>query len=284
MLAAEVSIRSDRSDYYSPARSIVHLANLALHPDVSAPDFPELANAVCIDFGCGGLNPCGPLFTLLLAGARRGIAIDLDQIQSPTCAAKALHTMVSAAVTGTTQPRIPGDAQTILDRVASFDLRKLAQGDHSGMDRERLDYVQKPLDQAGFADGMFDMCFSTSVFEHLDDPVSVIEEMARIIKPGGLCVHAIDGVDHRHYPRPEIHPLEFLKDDSDATIIYGCNRIRPLEFAPMFEAAGFEIRTVIEGAPLELDDETVASLAPRYRELSRRCLEIARARYYLRRR
>jgi 2-polyprenyl-3-methyl-5-hydroxy-6-metoxy-1,4-benzoquinol methylase len=44
---------------------MVHLVNLQEHPDMS-PGFEQLQGARCVDVGCGGLNPVGGLFALLL--------------------------------------------------------------------------------------------------------------------------------------------------------------------------------------------------------------------------
>ena len=37
-----------------------------------------------------------------------------------------------------------------------------------------------------YPDAMFDLVFSDNVFEHLDRPLDVFEEVARVLKPGGL--------------------------------------------------------------------------------------------------
>lgn len=37
-----------------------------------------------------------------------------------------------------------------------------------------------------FADNSFDICYSTNVLEHVDDPQKVITEMVRVTKPGGI--------------------------------------------------------------------------------------------------
>src|SRR5690606_7057301 len=60
------------------------------------------------------------------------------------------------------------------------------------------------------------------------------------------------------------------------------NRMRPLEFVTLFEAAGFELCAVHESQVLELDDATFAGFAPRFRALPRRQLEVAGATFHLR--
>ncbi|MDA0374698.1 MAG: methyltransferase domain-containing protein [Planctomycetota bacterium] len=285
VLAAEVQAREASGDRFCPRASLVHLSNLRGHPDVTTPDLPELRGATCLDFGCGGLNPLGGVFGLLLAGAGRGLAIDLDDVASPLAAVRALSTLLGSALTGTTHPPVPGTASEILARVDTFDLRRLAAGDPGGIDDERLRHMQVDLRGAGIADGAIDVVVSNSVFEHLDDVDGVLDEMARIVRPGGLAVHAIDGFDHRYYGRPdEISPHAFLFESSDAPLLYGCNRIRPLAFAALFEQAGFEVRKLVEAHRTPLTDDEVARLDPAFRDMPRDHLEVTRARYYLRRR
>lgn len=285
VLAAEIGTRPDPSDRYSPQASMIHLSNLLGHPDITRPALPELQGATCLDFGCGGLNPVGGLFALLLAGAGKGIAVDLDDVHSIPCAVRALYNLLCAAITHTVRPAIPGSADELLARMASFDVRLLAQGEISGIDEQRLCYLQKPLQDAGLETASIDLLVSNSVLEHIEDPDPLIAEMARIVRPGGLAVHAIDGYDHRHYHRPrEISPHEFLFDPSEATLLHGCNRIRPLQFAARFEAAGFEVRRLEECNRVAIADADLERLAPAFRDLPRDHLEVARARYHLRRR
>ncbi len=285
VLAAEVAARRSPANRYSAQASLVHLSNLMGHPDITLPQMPELLGATCLDFGSGGLNPGGGLFALLLAGAQRGVALDIDDIDSIPCAVGALYTVLCAAITGTTEPGIPGTPAEILARIASFDVAKLAAGDPSGIDEDRLRYRQTRIQDADIPDGSIDILVTNSVLEHIADLDDVLAELARVVRPGGLASHAIDGFDHRHYGQPDtISPHEFLFDPSDAAMICGCNRIRPLAFAERFEKAGFEVRKIVPSHRLPLTDADLERLAPSFRDLPREHLEVTRARYYLRRR
>lgn len=57
-----------------------------------------------------------------------------------------------------------------------------------GVDRQLGEGVDHVLDAASmpFADGEFDVSFSTEVFEHAANWRQIVKEMARVTKPGGL--------------------------------------------------------------------------------------------------
>ena len=283
-LGAEIDLRNvTPANHYSVAKSMGYVQWIAQHPDVQA-DLAELQHATCVDVGCGSINPVGPLFGLLLAGAGRGIAIDVDEVTSLGCATRALYACLAAAVTGTAKPPLDASAAELLARVESFDLDKLAHGDASGIDRRRLDYVQKPLAEAGLDDGSADVFLSMAFFEHVPDPDAIIAEMARASRPGALGLHSIDGADHRMYSDASVHPLAFLREPGDDTMLFGSNRIRPLAFAELFERHGFEVRRVEPMRPIELGDDEVAAFAPQFRGLPREHLEVTGATFYVRRR
>jgi SAM-dependent methyltransferase len=88
-----------------------------------------------------------------------------------------------------------------------------------------------PLD-----DGAADAAYSISVLEHMDDPVPIVAELARVLKPGGLLVLTMDidvegdaGVSPPHfdalreqlaerfawaYPEHTVHPADVLTSKS----------------------------------------------------------------------
>jgi SAM-dependent methyltransferase len=224
------------------------------------------------------------MFAMLLEGARRAYAIDLDEIASIPLACRALYTLVAAAVIGADGADIRGTAEQILDRVSTFDLKRLADGDPGGIDAHRLRHIRAPIHESGIERESVDLVVSNSVYEHLEDPDSVTAHLARLMRPGGLAVHAIDGFDHRYYADRSTHPLEFLRDKSSPPLVRGCNRIRPLAFTDIFERHGLEVRGIWHGHRLTLTDDLVSSFSDSFRMLPREQLEVARARFYLRKR
>lgn len=284
ILSAELGLRTARHENrYSAEKSMMHLAALKAHPDMSH-DFAQLQGAHCVDVGCGGLNPIGGLFVLLLAGAKSGIGVDLDELESASLATRALYTSLCAAVTRTGTAELPGTTHDIFARIPTFNIQRLARGDASGIDRSRLDFVQKPLAEAGIAPRSAEILVSNSLLEHIPEPDDLVADMAAVTRSGALCVHNIDGVDHRWYANRDMFQLEFLREEGDRKMIYGCNRIPPLAFSAIFERHGFEVRGVREGLRLDLSDADIESFAPRFRNARKDRREVLRARFYLRRR
>ena len=61
-----------------------------------------------------------------------------------------------------------------------------------------------PLEEVGFPDDLFDAIIMNHVIEHVLDPISVLTECRRILKPGGSFVAVtpnIDGFGHQHFGR-----------------------------------------------------------------------------------
>lgn len=65
--------------------------------------------------------------------------------------------------------------------------------------------ITKDALDTGFPNSHFDLVFSFNVFEHLSDPPRVIEELKRVVKPGGCLMLAFP-----HYAHPNaLHDLRY---------------------------------------------------------------------------
>lgn len=62
----------------------------------------------------------------------------------------------------------------------------LACGEHAGL-YERFDALNLDNDPLPHSDGFFDVVYSTHVLEHLQRPEKVLNEILRVLRPGGLC-------------------------------------------------------------------------------------------------
>lgn len=244
---------------------------------------PPIDGATVVDLGCGGVNPGAMAFLFLALGARRGVAIDLDDIADPRVAVRSLADVASMLVIDAKDVAGPAapPPQQILANLASFDLAKLARGDAAGLDGERIGFLQESAYRTSLATGEADFVFSVSFLEHVDDPAAAARELARITKPGGVNSHVIDLLDHRSYWKA-CDPLEFLREGGTGSRD-GCNRLRRSEFEALFRAHGFvvlECRTLVA---TKVDAARRASFAEPWRSMSQEDLDATLIRMVVRR-
>lgn len=236
---------------------------------------PTIEGASIVELGSGSHNPLGLLFIFVMLGAKKGIAIDLEQTQEP---ARALRSMArSADVMLLDHGRIVGNYQVsraqIEQSLVGFDLPALREGKSSGVDTSRLNFLCESAAETSIESSSIDIIISNSFFEHLNDPEEIIKEMARITARGGLSIHAIDCVDHEIYGDPSCHPLQFLRT-SKPGMINGSNRLRLPEFPALFERHNFEIQEIVPIRKIEIDDDTHQSFALPWRAMPRKSLEL----------
>ena len=88
-----------------------------------------------------------------------------------------------------------------------------------------------------------DFCFSNAVLEHIPkgDFVWLADELSRVLKPNGVCVHRVDLKDHLG---GGLNNLRFTEARWEGSLFrdsgFYTNRIRFGEMLACFEAAGFE--------------------------------------------
>lgn len=100
----------------------------------------------------------------------------------------------------------------------------------------------------GLSDSSVDFCHNSSTLEHIasEDIHSILEEMYRILKPGGILSCVIDLQDHYSYADPQISPYHFLQYSRSAweqfnPAFHFQNRLRHPDYRHLFEQAGFEV-------------------------------------------
>ncbi len=232
----------------------------------------RLDGATVVDLGCGSIHPLGPSLLHVLGGARRAVGIDMDPPQDPALATRALLRLALACLAAP-EHVIPWTRRTRADVLAAldgFDLAKLWLGDPAGIDDRRLRLHHGPAERMPFADGEVDACTSVSFLEHVADVDAVLAELARVVRPGGIVVHAIDGVDHASYGDAAVGPLDFLREPyaGGRALVGGCNRLRPVEFVARFEQAGFTAVEFEAHARIPVDDGLRAGFAEPWRSMA----------------
>lgn len=117
----------------------------------------------------------------------------------------------------------------------------------NGIDAVLGDGQQMPFDDASF-DCV--LCFET--LEHVENPLSLLDELARVCKPGGRVFLSIPWV-----PRTQVQPRDFSIDRGYGHII---------EFAPR------EFRALITHSALEISWATTCDILGRPRTYAERAL------------
>ena len=56
------------------------------------------------------------------------------------------------------------------------------------LEGQHVDLVDLNADALPYADGTFDVITATEIIEHLENPRFFLREIARVLKPGGICV------------------------------------------------------------------------------------------------
>ena len=239
---------------------------MAAHPTMS---LEVLQGGTFVDFGCGGLNPLSGMLVMIAAGAGRYTGIDLDPLNETL----ALRAAAKTAMELIAEPRLylepyPITREQVRKNLEGLDIRSLARGEADALKGFPLEYRNVSADATGIDSASVDGTTSISFLEHVPDPDLVIEEIARISKPGAIGVHAIDGADHRSYPSRTIGPLDFLTLDSKEPLLFGCNRVRPLDFVDRFERHGFEVLECIVTREEPVSERMRSTMVEPYRSMS----------------
>lgn len=297
-LAGELTLRIMRGKGFSPDDASVALGNLLLTAlreslDVHANRFsrkrysdmfavfhrglprkPTIEGSICVEIGCGSVNPLAFMFLLLLLGAKKCIGIDLDRVQDQPMAVKALADL--AAVVLANPAGIVGDypvlGEDVLRRLRGFDLGKLRLGDVSGVDFDRLQLRYESLFEMSLGEGEADFVISNAFLEHVPQLERGIAELARIAKAGAIQSHNVDVSDHRHY-ESRSGPLDFLREVSGEEIVHYSNRLRLHQIAELFERNGFEVLGIRVISRMEVSDELRSSFAEPFRSMTKAQLE-----------
>jgi SAM-dependent methyltransferase len=253
---------------------------LAKHPGIS---MELIRGGTFVDFGCGGINPLSGLAVLVAAGASRCCGIDLDPLQEELALpglARTVMDLIAEPKTFLPEGLVTGE--DVRRRFLGLDLLALEKADPEALNGGPLEYRNGSADATGLETASVDCVTSNSFLEHVPDPDAVIREMARITRHGGIGWHGIDGVDHRSYGQG-VGPLDFLAVSSSEPLVFGCNRIRPLEFLGRFEAHGFEVLQCSIIRRVEIRPEERARMLEPWRSMPIEELESVGIRIALRR-
>jgi SAM-dependent methyltransferase len=172
----------------------------------------SLRGAACLEFGSGHLLT-EPLLQHLL-GAKRAVAVDYFPILQPGPVAVACRGVDEDALAGA----LGGleEAELLRSRFRALATRQ--DWSLSALAGLGIAYVAPYDAAAGPLPGgeRFDLIASCSVLEHVPREAAgaILRNLAAMLKPGGVMVHAIHLEDHRDFARA---PFAFLAADTDWT-------------------------------------------------------------------
>jgi ubiquinone/menaquinone biosynthesis C-methylase UbiE len=111
-----------------------------------------------------------------------------------------------------------------------------------------------------YPDATFDAALSTWTLCTIPDPVAALEEVRRVLKPGGR----LHFVEHGLAPDAKVQRWQHRFNGLQARLFGGCNLDRPI--VALIERAGFKVAEVDEfyekGAPKFVGADTLGSAVP----------------------
>ncbi len=109
-----------------------------------------------------------------------------------------------------------------------------------------VELVRGDVEKPGLDPDSFDLVTSTFVFQYLNDPVPVCEQLATLIKPGGhLCIIDVDDQLSLVYPEPSDAYSRLSDSFNRLQAIGGGDRNVGRKLAGYLDAAGFEVAATL---------------------------------------
>lgn len=125
-----------------------------------------------------------------------------------------------------------------------------------GTSSHHMRYVSAPAEAIPFGDGHFDFVYSFNSLDHVDHLETTIDEIIRVLKPGGYFLLL---TDVNHHPTPT-EPISFSWDITEAFTRRGLRQIRETRFERVTEGL---YQSIHANSPYREQD-----LTPRYGVLS----------------
>jgi SAM-dependent methyltransferase len=144
------------------------------------------------------------------------------------------------------------------------------------IDPENISY-RCPMDvcDMSFSSESFDFVLSFSVLEHVSDPAKAVQELARVLKAGGLAFQTITTQDHRSFSKVAgYNPFSFRSYSAAdweqiASRKFYQNRVFPAQWRDLFEQSGLQVRRYDVGRESDCDGQMLAQFHPDFHRFSR---------------
>lgn len=193
-----------------------------------------------LDFGAGVWSSLSASLVLFANGYKTADAFEPFPIDPDMVADGVFATIRHLAEFPRELTPLGATPDAVRRRIAGLDLEnlrarlaRLADGEVSVVD---LGGVALRRDLAEVADGYYDVIFSNSVFEHVDDVPGSLARQRKMLSDQGALAHTIDFSDHR--------ALSPIRTESDVFQLYydgvleEINGLRPSRFEALFREAG----------------------------------------------
>ena len=206
ILPAGVKSAISRSSFYN-VRAARHLAGTSKRIDICSAQIAHLLNLacigpvrgmVCLEVGAGWLLSHALVFHLL--GAKKVITTDIVPHAQPGV----LHGAVKQAVAALPRDILAPFEDHSLVRERMNNLMSIRKFSFDTLKNLGIEYMS-PVDLAREKlDVRADLIYSLSVLEHVpcDDVGPLLRNLAEMLSPGGVMLHAIHLEDHRDFGQP----------------------------------------------------------------------------------
>jgi SAM-dependent methyltransferase len=215
----------------------------------------DVVGATMAEVGPG--HSLGVAVALLLAGAARVHAVDVKRFADPTNPEPFKPIAEYCQANGKIHGQTP-------------DLRELLK---------RLEY--SIVDDSGnwpIPAGSLDVVYSYFSGEHLRVPADVLNETLRVLRPGGLCIHAIDLRDHLNMDSNWLNFLYYepwMYEAMTSKRGQWCNRFRSPQWREIF-ADKFEIILFREGTEPIPSHFRMDKLASQFKKYDEKTLAVSK--------
>ena len=140
-------------------------------------------------------------------------------------------------------------------RVTAMDLNEAlleqAKTEAAAVGLKAIDFVRGDVYQPPLPAASFDFIYARLLFQHLDQPIRALDQVRRLLKPGGrLCIMDIDDDWLTLVPEPDGFPA-FTQAAARAQAALGGNRRIGRELGLLMEQSGF--------VNVQLNVETISS-------------------------
>jgi ubiquinone/menaquinone biosynthesis C-methylase UbiE len=114
-----------------------------------------------------------------------------------------------------------------------------------------IEWLEADVTLIPLEDGIFDICYCQQGLQFFPDKVGALREIARLLKPGGICVAVVaQSLDQNPLMRSQVTALEkHINKEAAAGIRAVCGLADKAEIKGLFESAGY---SDVEGKTVDL--------------------------------